>query len=146
MSACLKRRPSHGVVPDSLDRMGDEAQERALLVEERALQAAMLAGDVDELDRLLHPELLAVGPDGQLVDKAGDLASHRSGVFEITELHEEEVRVKVLGDTAVTFVVLRIRGAIDDAEVSGRMRYTRTWTRDGGAWRVVAAHISPAAA
>jgi ketosteroid isomerase-like protein len=126
--------------------MGDEAQERALLVEERALQAAMLAGDVDELDRLLHPELLAVGPDGQLIDKAGDLASHRSGVFEITELHEEEVRVKVLGDTAVTFVVLHIRGAIDEAEVSGRMRYTRTWTRDGGAWRVVAAHISPAAA
>jgi hypothetical protein len=24
------------------------------------------------------------------------------------------------------------------------MRYTRTWTRDGGAWRVIAAHIAPA--
>ena len=123
-----------------------EAQERAVLVEERALQAAMLAGDVDELDRLLHPDLLAVGPDGEMIDKAGDLAAHRSGVFEIFELHEEEVRVKVLGDLAVTFVVLRIRGAIEEAEVSGRMRYTRTWTRDGGAWRVVAAHISPAGA
>ena len=53
--------------------------------------------------------------------------------------------MRVAGDTAVTFVVLRIRGSIGDAEVSGRMRYTRTWSRDGGAWRVIAAHIAPAA-
>jgi len=49
----------------------------------------------------------------------------------------------VVGDLAVTFVVLRIRGEIGDADASGRMRYTRTWNCNGGAWRVVAAHISP---
>jgi hypothetical protein len=37
---------------------------------ERALQAAMRASDVEALDRLLHPDLLAVGPDGAMVDKA----------------------------------------------------------------------------
>jgi ketosteroid isomerase-like protein len=126
--------------------MNHEAQERMVLLAERALQAAMLAGDVDELDRLLHSELLAVGPDGQMIDKAEDLAFHRSGAFEIIELAEEAVRVKVLGDTAVTFVTLRIRGSIDGADASGRMRYTRTWIRENGAWRVLAAHISPAGA
>jgi hypothetical protein len=45
----------------------------------------------------------------------------------------------------MTFVVLRIRGTIGDEEVAGRMRYTRTWARDGGAWRVLGAHIAPAA-
>jgi ketosteroid isomerase-like protein len=115
-----------------------------VLAAERALQAAMLAGDVDELERLLHPELLAVGPDGQLVDRAADLAAHRSHVFEIAELEEEEVRVKLVGNTAVTFVVLRIRGTIAGEDASGRMRYTRTWVSNAGAWRVVAAHISPA--
>jgi ketosteroid isomerase-like protein len=122
--------------------VGNEAQERAVLVAERALQAAMMTSDVEALDRLLHPELLAVAPDGQLIDKAGDLGSHRSRVFRITELREEEVRVKVLGDMAVTFVVLDINGTIADADASGRMRYTRTWTRVGGAWQVIAAHIS----
>jgi ketosteroid isomerase-like protein len=115
-----------------------------VLVEERALQAAMRASDVDELDRLLHDELLAVGPEGQL-DKVGDLAAHRSGVFTIAELQEEEVHVRVVGDTAVTFVVLRVRGKIGDEDVAGRMRYTRTWVRDGGSWRVIAAHIGPSA-
>jgi ketosteroid isomerase-like protein len=125
--------------------MSSADEERRVLREERALQAAMRTGDVDELDRLLHPELLAVGPDGQLIDKAGDLAAHRAGIFKIIELVEEEVRVKVLDDLAVTFVVLAISGTINEADVSGRMRYTRTWTRSSGAWRVIAAHIGPAA-
>jgi ketosteroid isomerase-like protein len=125
--------------------MDDDAAAAELLRAERALQAAMLAGDVAALDGLLHPRLLAVGPDGQLADKAADLAAHRSGVFKLFELVEEELRAVVLGDVALTFVVLRIRGAIGDADASGRLRYTRTWTRDGGRWRVLGAHISPAA-
>jgi hypothetical protein len=51
----------------------------------------------------------------------------------------------VVGDTAVTFVVLRVRGKIADDDVADTMRYTRTWVRDRGSWRVMAAHISPAA-
>jgi ketosteroid isomerase-like protein len=126
--------------------VSSDPPERDLLAAERALQAAMLASDVEALARFLHPELLAVGPDGRLVDRAADLEAHRSGIFAITELTEEEVRVTIVGDTAVSFVVLRIRGTIAGEDASGRMRYTRTWTRDGGSWRVVAAHIAPAAA
>ena len=125
--------------------MTTEPLEREVLAAERELQAAMLASDVPELERLLHPELLAVGPDGQLVDRAADLAAHRSGVFEIAALEEEEVHVRLVGDTAVTFVILRIVGTIDGSDASGRLRYTRTWARDSGAWRVIAAHIGPAA-
>ena len=119
--------------------------EEQVLAAERELQAAQRASDVEALDRLLHDDLLAVGPDGALVGKADDLAAHRSGVFKIAELVEEDLRVLVHGELAVTFVVLRIRGSIGDEEVSGLMRYTRTWTRDGDAWRVIAAHIAPAA-
>jgi ketosteroid isomerase-like protein len=119
--------------------------EHEVLAAERALQAAMRASAVDELDGLLHPDLLAVGPDGRLATKADDLGAHASGVFRIDALDEEELNVRVAGETAVTLVVLRVRGAIAGEDVSGRMRYTRTWTRDGGTWRVLAAHIAPAA-
>src|SRR3954462_10875326 len=124
--------------------MTGAAREPGVLAAERALQAAQRASDVEALDRLLHPDLLAVGPDGRLHDKTGDLEAHATGVFTIAELEEEELHMRVAGDTAVTFVVLRIRGTIGDKDVSGRMRYTRTWTRDGGHWRVIAAHIAPA--
>jgi ketosteroid isomerase-like protein len=125
--------------------MTEAAVEEAVRREERALQAAQRASDVAELDRLLHPDLLAVGPDGRLADKGADLEAHRTGVFRIGELEEEDLQVRVAGDTAMTFVVLRIRGTMGDDEVAGRMRYTRTWSRDGGAWRVLGAHIAPAA-
>ena len=118
--------------------------EEQVLAAERELQAAQRASDVNALDRLLHDDLLAVGPDGSLVGKADDLAAHRSGVFKIRELEQEDLRVLVHGDLAVTFVVLRIAGSIGDEEVRGLLRYTRTWTRDGDAWRVIAAHIAPA--
>src|SRR3954451_572761 len=126
--------------------MPGAAHELDLLAAERAPQAARRASDVVAPARLLHPDLLAVGPDGRLADKAADLHAHRTGVFAIAELEEEERHVRTAGETAVTFVVLRIRGTIAGDEVAGRMRYTRTWTRDGGAWRVIAAHIAPAAA
>jgi ketosteroid isomerase-like protein len=122
--------------------VGDEAPEQSVLSRERELQAAMRASDVDALDDLLHDDLLAVGPDGALVDKAMDLEAHRKGVFTIAEVTEEDVRVKVLGDLALTFVVLAIRGTIGGADASGRFRYTRTWTRAAGDWQVVGAHIS----
>lgn len=123
---------------------GHEAERQEVVVAERNLQAAMLASDVTELERLLHPELLAVAPDGSLIDRASDLESHRAGIFEITELEEEHLDVRVVGDTAITFVVLRIRGKIAGADASGSMRYTRTWINDQGNWRVLAAHIAPA--
>jgi Domain of unknown function (DUF4440) len=66
-------------------------------------------------------------------------------LFEIAELIEEEIRLKVVDETALTFVVLAIKGTINGADVSGRYRYTRTWTRAAGEWQVVGAHISPAA-
>lgn len=119
--------------------------ERAVIEAERSLQAAMRASAVEELDALLHPALLAVGPDGRLVDKATDLAAHRDGIFKIRELAEEALRVTVTGDTGMTFVILNVRGTIAGEEVGGRLRYTRTWVRENGRWRVFAAHISPAA-
>ena len=127
------------------DRLGGvhgDAPEQSVLTREHALQAAMRASDVDALDELLHDELLAVGPDGALADKATDLEAHRTGVFNIGELTEEELQVKVHGDLALTFVVLAIRGTIDGVDASGRFRYTRTWTRSAGEWQVIAAHIS----
>ena len=124
--------------------VSDDAGERSLLAQERALQAAQLASDVVALERLLHPELLAVGPDGQLADRAMDLDAHRTGVYEIARLSEQDVQVRVVGETALTFVVLELECKINGVDASGRYRYTRTWTRAGGEWQVIGAHIAPA--
>ncbi|SBT45287.1 nuclear transport factor 2 family protein [Micromonospora auratinigra] len=110
---------------------------------ERQLQAAQRAADVESLDALLHPRLVAVGPDGAIFTKEDDLESHRSGVLRITSLVEESLDVQEDGETGVTRTVAAVDAVQGGAVVSARLRYTRLWVRDDGTWRVLAATIVP---
>ena len=87
----------------------------------RALQTAQRQGDVDALDALLHPRVVASGPDGEVFTEADDLDSHRSGALRVVGLVEESLDV-------------------EEGTTTGR---TRT-TAFGGGWRVLAATFAPA--
>jgi ketosteroid isomerase-like protein len=121
----------------------DHPSEAGLLAAERALHAAQLAGDVVELDRLLHDGLVAIGPDGARYTKSQDLAGYSTGSSVITDLVEEHVEVLVDGATGVSFFTGTLGGTFGGRPMSARMRYTRTWVYDADAgWRVLAAHIA----
>jgi hypothetical protein len=112
---------------------------------ELELQRGQLASDVAALDRLLHPDLTFVGPDGALSGKDEDLEAHRSGAMVLRVLEPEELIVRVNDGVGVTVLTARLAGAYGGQEFDGRMRYTRTWAAGGdGAvgWRIVAAHAS----
>ena len=117
--------------------------QEGLLLAERALQAAQLAGDVAALDLLLDDRLVAIGPDGARHTKSDDLAGYRSGFSVITELVEEDLEVLFAGTTGVTFVTATVAGTFGGEPLTARLRYTRTWTHDDeGGWRILAAHIA----
>ena len=115
-----------------------------LLAAEHRLQAAQRDADVDALDALLHPRLVAVGPDGSVVTKADDLAAHRSGRLRILRLVEEQLELHDDGASGVTRTVALVEAVQDGTTVSARLRYTRLWLRDGDAWQVLAATVLPA--
>jgi hypothetical protein len=115
---------------------------------ERALQAAQLASDVAELDRLIDDRLVFTGPDGRLYSKADDLRIHGTGQQKMIRVDEEELTVLVAGDngeTGVTCFLGTLEGIFNGDHVTARLRYTRTWTRDGAhGWRLLAGHVSAA--
>jgi ketosteroid isomerase-like protein len=115
-----------------------------LLTAERRLQAAQRAADLDALDALLHPRVVAVGPDGAVLTKEDDLGAYRSGALRITGLVEESLEVQDDGLTGVTRTVAAVDAVSAGTAVSARLRYTRLWVREGGAWRVLAATFVPA--
>jgi hypothetical protein len=84
--------------------------EEGLRAAERRLQAAQLASDVDELDRLIDDRLVFTGPDGRLYGKADDLAVHRSGHQSMTRVDEEELTALVDGRTGVTWFLGSLAG------------------------------------
>ena len=126
-----------------MSRVTTTPSQAGLLLAERALHAAQLAGDVAALDRLLDDRLLAIGPDGARHTKSDDLAAYRSGSSVITELVEEDLEVLVAGATGVTFLTATVAGTFGGEPMSARLRYTRTWVHDDQTgWRILAAHIA----
>lgn len=120
--------------------MTDEVSLRAA---EDALQRAQLRSDVDALDRLLHPDLTFVGPDGTLTGKADDLEVHRTGAIRIDLSEPEDLVVRINDGVGVTVLTARLQGSYEGQEFAGRMRYTRAWAHGGDSgWRVVAAQAA----
>lgn len=110
-----------------------------LLTAERQLQAAQRAGDVESLDSLLHPRVVAAGPDGSVFSKEDDLASYRSGSLRVKSLIEESVDVQDDGQTGVTRMVAAVDAIQGGDAMNVRLRYTRLWVREDESWRVIAA-------
>ena len=113
-----------------------------LTATERRLQAAQRAGDVEALDALLHPAVVAVGPDGSVFGKQDDLEAYRSGALRVTSLVEESLEVQDDGHTGTTRTVAAVDAVQAGAAVSVRLRYTRLWLRDDAGWRVLAATLA----
>lgn len=119
----------------------------ALRAAEKRLQAAMLAGDVDELDRLLDDRLIAtLSPSTTRVTKAEDLAAHRSRQLVLTKLEEDDLALVVAGSTGITWVLTSLEGTNGGENFATRMHYLRTWHHnEEHGWRVLAAQITPVA-
>jgi ketosteroid isomerase-like protein len=109
------------------------------------LRRAMLAADVDALDRLLDDQLLFVGPDGTVFRKPDDLAAHRRGAWRFTRLDVIERAIEAGETIAVTATLAELAGTTaGGGSFGGRVRYSRTWRRGGdGAWRVVGGAVVP---
>ncbi len=119
------------------------ADDAEIVALEARLRRAQLDADVAALDALVADALLFTGPDGRLATKADDLAAHGSGLVRFREHRPEELRVRrVGGDVAVTALRAALAVEVQGARVEGTYRYTRVWAREGGAWRVVAGHVS----
>jgi ketosteroid isomerase-like protein len=109
---------------------------------EERFQAAQLASDVGELDLLLHPDLVFVGPDGSIGNKGSDLDAHRTGLMHLDTLEPEDLIVRVSSGVGVTILTARMSGNFASQGFSARMRYTRCWAWGPKGWKIVAAHIS----
>ena len=96
--------------------------------------------DVRWFDDHLTPDFMNSNPDGSLVDRAGFL-SQIAKPLTIAGLKEEDVRIRILGDTAIIHARTAFRKP-DGQDGAGR--YTDIWQRKGTRWLCVAAHVTRA--
>jgi len=101
---------------------------------------SVVESDVGWFDKHLSQDFLNSNPDGTIVDRAGFL-KQIAQPFRLQGFGLEDVRIRVLGDTAIIHartVYKKPDGA------AGAGRYTDIWVRQNSRWLCVAAHVTRA--
>jgi ketosteroid isomerase-like protein len=119
-------------------------EQRILELEEQRF-AAMVAGDVAALERLLDDALTYTHSSGAVDTKTSYIAGVRNKVWEYKSIRRDNERVVLRGDAALVFCRLHI-----DVLVSGTPRKVNSnalsvWARDGAGWQLLAVHSTPVA-
>jgi hypothetical protein len=106
---------------------------------ENKLFSAQLVSNVDILDQLLHDDLVAVAPSGQIVTKEMDLNAHRAKTMIIEDASTVIDEVRIIGDTAISIVTMKAKGKMMGTPLEGQFRYFRVWQRFGDTLKIVGA-------
>lgn len=102
-------------------------------------------GDSDALEALWADDLEVAVPKMPVMGKAEVLGFARSGRMKFLHYSTSEVRVRVYGDAAVVTGRLERTRTLNGKEISDDWRFTKTYVRETGKWRVVSFHASEAA-
>jgi hypothetical protein len=113
--------------------------DEVLALDERRLKA-MIAGDVGELEKLLHRDLKYTHSSGLVDSKDSYIRGVRKKLWEYLSIDTSNAVMTVYGDTALIHCRLRI-----DLLVKGDPRRVDSlvltvWIRDEGRWQVLAVH------
>ncbi|WDO11824.1 nuclear transport factor 2 family protein [Flavobacterium sp. WW92] len=106
---------------------------------ENKLFSAQLVSNVDQLDQLLHDDLVAVAPTGQILTKEMDLNSHKAKTMIIEDASTEIDDIRIMGDTALSIVTMTAKGKMMGTPLEGKFRYFRVWKRFDGTLKVIGA-------
>ena len=104
---------------------------------------AMIAGDVGELETLLHRDLKYTHSSGAVDSKESYVRGVREKLWDYLSIDTSNAVMTVYGDTALIHYRLQI-----DLEVKGVPRHVDSialtvWVKDEGRWQVLAVHSTP---
>jgi ketosteroid isomerase-like protein len=112
--------------------------ERTLFAFEEDWTRALVRRDGATFDRLLDPQFVYTEND-QVMTKDELIRAVVSGADTVESAGNEDMRAYVHGNTAVVTGWLVVRGRGPGGPFDRRFRYTDTWLRRDGRWRVIAA-------
>lgn len=126
----------------SLPLCASDADKKALLAIDASWNSLRLEPDVEGLERLLCDDWLLTHSDGRVQDKAGYLKELSNRTRANQAIGNQDVEARLHGDTAVVAGISAQAGTSNGQPWSGRFRFTRTWIRRNGEWRMLASHSS----
>jgi len=117
--------------------------EQEVLKAKQEFDDAALRNDADGRARFYVDDYVAVYNDGTLGDKAKQLERVRSGRLRFLARTEEDVIVRVYGDTAVVIERRKQTATFDGQPRPSDVRATEVWVKREGGWRLASTSITP---
>jgi ketosteroid isomerase-like protein len=115
----------------------NEQYKRQVEKMEEAWRAAQLSGDADAMDKLLSDDYVGITMTGQVVTKTQQLDRMRNRSMVVSSITLTDVKVKLIGTTAVVQALADVDGRDDGEPMHGMYRYTRVYTRlPSGTWKI----------
>lgn len=102
-------------------------------------------GDADALEKLWADDMEVTVPKMPVLTKADALKFARSGRMKFISYRTSEIRVRVYDNAAVVTGRLQRTRSMNGQEMSDDWRFTKTYVREAGQWRVVSFHASESA-
>ena len=126
----------------ALPLRASDAGKEAIRAIDASWNSLRLQPDVEGLDRLLRDDWLLTHSDGRVQDKADYLKELSSRTRANQAIGNQDVEVRLHGDTVVVTGTSVQAGTSNGQPWSGRFRFTRTWILRDGNWRMLASHSS----
>jgi len=104
---------------------------------------ALVAGDLEELDRLFADDLTYTHSNGMVDTKQSYLGALRDGVFRYLDIDVDEPTSHDFGSTVVVTGRAVPTSESADGRLVSPLRYTAVWAERDGEWRFVAWHSCP---
>ena len=122
------------------DPAGDERQLTQLV---RDFSAALVKADHAFLERVLHEKYVHTRWNGAVENRAQYLENRKARRVVFESLRPEDIKVLLLGDTAVVTGHNTVKGQHEQGARDGQTRWTRVFVRQDGRWLLVAFHATP---
>lgn len=98
---------------------------------------AQITGNVGEMEKLLSDDYFGISMTGQVTTKEQQLDRIRLRTLVLSKIDLSDVKVKLIGSTAIVTSRAEVEGMSDGAAMRGSFRYTRVYQRTAaGLWRI----------
>jgi len=114
------------------------SMEKTILDLEQQWQEALLASDVDALDRLYAETLVYTHSNASVDDKATYLENIRAGRSRYLTLERDDIRVQVHGEAAIVTCHWKVQSIGNGTRYQTDARYLHVYVLQEGTWRMIA--------
>lgn len=127
---------------DGVAHADDVASTKAILRVEAQLLHAWETGDAATLRRDLDSSFTLVDSKGMVTDFAANVAEVEKRDPVYTVFRNRDQTVRVYGDSAVVIGITRVEGSSGGSEFKAEFRFTDTWVKRDGQWKLAASHAT----